>query len=411
MATALLPATAKRPAHVRSTAGYGAFYRHGTNPGLHHASYAHYEAVDKIAQYAAFQGVDPGPTNAQPSWEATGQIIAFLRNPAKFPINRYVQWRPTDTMIGLYKVLDSAQAYRIATDAEFDFPDGSERPQQQDNLIQSYDVPFTTNRKWYGCTIGNLTAKNQPWPVTAAMNQVNMQQAMTNRANRFVGMMETTANWGANTADANTLNGGAGFWDQADTVNYAIRKTVNAALLAIKRATGGMVSASELRMVIGETAAPAIGQSKELADYVKNSYWSKFGIQGDIFGGDASRRGLAQYNIPPELYGVETVLEDTTIVTTPKGVTSTPSFIKDGNSVVICAKIQGLPGDQVGTFAVDNFSTFQWFGFGGPMQVKTFQEPINERTLSGCEENFCEAMPAPVSGFLITNILSTGSSH
>ncbi len=406
---ALLPAEARRP-HVRSN-GYGAFYAHGRDPRGYASSIARYEAMDKIAQYAAFSGVDPGPTNVAPSWEATGEIIAFIRNPEKFPMNRYVEWRPTDAMIGLYKVLDSAQGQRIVTDAEFDFPDGATRPEMQDNLIQFYDVPFTTNRKWYGYTLGDLTSKNQNWNVHSAMAAVTMQQAMTNRTNRFVGMMETVSNWGANAADANTLNAGAGFWDQANTINYAIRKTVNAVLLAIKRATGGMVSARDLRMVIGESAAPAIGQSKELADYVKNSYWSKFGIEGDIYGGDSSRSALARYNIPPELYGVETVLEDATIVTTPKGVTATPSFCKDGNSVCICAKIKGLPGDQVGTFAVPNFSTFQWYGYGGPLQVKTFNEPINERTLGGCEENFCEAMPAPASGFLITNILSTGSTH
>jgi hypothetical protein len=386
--------------------GYGRITAPHHNQAAFDRQVAAYERLD--AQYAAPTFVDPGPTNTDmPSWEATGTIVAFIRDPSKFPMRRYVYWRPSDRLIGLYKVMDFNQAARIVTDAEYDWPDGMERPEGQDNLMGWYDVPFKMNRKWYGWTLGNLTIENCPWQIEAAQGAQTMQQAMTNRCNRFCGMMENPTNWGANTADANVLNNGAGYWDTADTVNYAIRKTINAVVVAIKRATNGMVGAKDLRCVIGAGAAPAIGQSKEMADYVKQAYSdSKAAIQGDIYG------SLQEFNIPPKLYGVETVIEDSTIVTSQKGAsTVTQGFIKDGNSVVITAMVQGMPGDQVGSFAVPNFSTMQWMGYGGELQSQVFQDARNERVTGGCKEIFIETMPAPVSGYLITNVLSTGPIH
>ena len=389
---------------IRRPNGYGSYVAHHRSTGAHTASYDAYERMS--AQYAAATFVDPGPTNTfMPSWDATGQTIVFLRDPFKFPIRRYAYWRPTDAMVGLYKVLDSTQAYRVVSDAEYDFPDGAERPVQNDNLMGFYDVPFKTNRKWYGWALGDLTRKNCPWQIEAAQSAVTMTQATVNRTNRFVGMMETPTNWGANTADCNVLNAGAGFVDQADTNNYAIRKMVNAVVLAIKRATFGMVRAKDIRMVIGPVAAQLMGQSKEMADYVKNSYWGKAALEGDIFG------YIQEFNLPPKLYGVEVVVEDSEIVTSPKGATTAQQFIKDSNIINFAAMVQGLPGDQVGSFAVPNFSTMQWFGYGGEMQVKTFSDQINERVVGGVEENFVEAMPASQSGYCVTNALSIGSTH
>ena len=58
--------------------------------------------------------VIPSATNTWvPNWEATGQIIAFCRNPKEFRINDYVAFRPAKKPIGLYLTLDTTQNRRV----------------------------------------------------------------------------------------------------------------------------------------------------------------------------------------------------------------------------------------------------------------------------------------------------------
>src|SRR5262245_57125273 len=68
----------------------------------------------RIAQYVA--QVEPSPTNTYPpSWDATGQVITFIRNADKFPLNSYCTYRPATTMQGLYLYLDGDQGARVVS--------------------------------------------------------------------------------------------------------------------------------------------------------------------------------------------------------------------------------------------------------------------------------------------------------
>lgn len=348
--------------------------------------------------------VEPSPTNTYPpSWDATGQLITFIRSPNSFKLNDYCKFRPATVMQGLFLYLDGDQGARVPSEAEFDWADGGKRPEGKDMLAQFRYEPYICQRKDYPYVIGNLTRKQCPWQLEAAQAAMAMQQAMTLRTMRIISLLENSANWESSYDDANDLNDGAGHWDAADTGNYAIRKTFNAVVLQINENTNGMVRSKQLRCVIAPDLAKSMGESKEMADYVKNSVWAKETLQGKLAGDNPN----AEYNLPPIVYGVEIVVEDAVKVTSRKGATTVAkSRVKSPNSAVFCAVVDGLPGDQVGNFPVPNFSTFQLFHYDGLLKVVTFEDVEHERLKGHVVEIFTEKMVAPAAGFLVENVLS-----
>ncbi len=67
----------------------------------------------------------PGPKNVL--YEATGQIIEYIRKPKEFPINKYCQYVETPTTNGVYAYIDPDQPVRMVNEAEFAWEDGDHR--------------------------------------------------------------------------------------------------------------------------------------------------------------------------------------------------------------------------------------------------------------------------------------------
>lgn len=354
----------------------------------------------RIAQYAT--QVEPGPTNSYPpSWDATGQIITFIRDPNRFRLNDYTKFRPATTMQGLYLYLDGDQGARVVDDAAFDWADGAERPKGSDQLAQFRYEPYICQRKDYPYVLGNLTRKQCPWQLEAAQAALVMQQAMTNRTKRVMNLLEDADNWEDNHETANNLSGGAGYWGDSDPDLLAIRKTVNEVVLRIEKGTNGMVHEDQLRLVVNPEAAKEVGESKEMSDYVKNSVWAKSTIEGSLFNRNRP------YNLPPVLYGLETVVENAVIVTSRKGASAVAkSFCKAKTSAVVCSMVDALPGDQVGQFPTPNFSTFQIFHYDGLLKMMTWEDVRSERLEGHCTEIYTEKMVAPLAGYLVEDILA-----
>jgi hypothetical protein len=364
---------------------------------------------------------EPSPTNVYvPSLDATGQIIAFIRNPDQFRFNRYVAYRKASKMVGLYMVYDRDNPARIVTEAEYAFPDGAVRPDGFENLdgfdlreyrTRRFDIPFT---------VGNLTRAQASWDIVAAQAAGRLQQWATLFTNSVVSLLETAANWGGvHVADANTLNGNAGFWDTGDTASNPIQKTIYAAVEAIRSDTNSMVSLKDLKMILGVSAARRIRTSREITDYIKGSPDATAQIRGEVDNPNVD------FGLPAKLYGIELVVEDAVRVTSRKTATgfnnATRTFIKEPQSAIIVSKQDGLPGDQVGDFPTPNFSTFQVFyyvgdgpesgeaakqGPSGLYTVETFADSRNLRLDGHVVTNFDRRLVAPESGYLIQNILS-----
>lgn len=364
---------------------------------------------------------EPGPTNTYvQSLDATGQIIAYVRDPKRFRINSYLAYRPAKQMVGLYCVLDRDNQARVVTEAEFAWADGQARPDGYNNL-DAFDLrEYRTKRFDIPFTVGNLTREQASWDIVASQAAGRMQQYMTLQTLLAIQTLETAGNWGANTNDANVLNDGAGFWDTSDTASNAIQKSIYAAIEAVMLATNGVVTMDELRLVIGVKAARRLRTAREITDYIKGSPQALAQVRGEL------PNPNVEFGLPAKLFGVELVVENAVRVTSRKTTSGfnngTRSFIKDPSSAVLMSKVDALPGDQVNaTMPTPNFSTLQVFYYDGPntqnnnseaegpsglYTVETFEDTRNKRLDGHVVTNFDRRLVAPESGYLITNILS-----
>lgn len=350
--------------------------------------------------------------------DISNYVISYIRNAKRFPINKYAQYIETPLQRGAYWYVDPDQPVRIVADAEFAWADGQKRPTGNANQMPGELQSFVTDRRDYPWTLGDLAVENiedfsghdlRQWYAAMAASQ-----AMTNRTNRTAAVLTNTANWGSNTSTANTLNGGAGNWVLASSdptsPNYlAIKKSIMAAYNIITLSTNAVVKLEDLRLVVSPTLATAMGNTSEVYDYVKYSDGSK-AIQA---GTDRDVGGLR--GVPPELYGVEVVVEDTPLVNIrPNWSTATPpvynpasiaagqrAFCWPQGSAVLMSRIGGIEGP----YGAPSFSTYQIYFYGAPMQVEQFHEKKDRLTEGHVSENFVEVLAAPASGMLITGCM------
>lgn len=355
-----------------------------------------------------------------PSWEATGQVIAFIRNPNKFGINNYVAFRPARKSVGLYLEFDLDHPQRSLSLDQMAWPEGAERPGGEHNLAGFEYKEYRTIRRDLAVTLGRQTIAQTDWPILGYHSALVMQQAMTALTRQVITVLDTAANWGTYTAAATALGSGAGKWTSANATpgdaNYLnIKKTINQVALNILKTTGGMVRKENLWMVLAPETAKIISETAEIVDYLKQSPFSMAQVRGD-----APNRNVL-FGLPEMLYGVNIQVEDAVYVSTKKGETLSRSFIKDPDKVVFVSKIDDLPGDEVGDAPTPNFSTFQCFHYSenaadgspsrggnasGLLVVETWEDVRNKRTEAHVTWQTAEKLVAPSSGYLVTDVLT-----
>ena len=322
---------------------------------------------------------------------ATGALqVEFTRAVNTFPITKYAQIVPTQQMTGYYLRLDSDDNVRVTDTNEFSWPLGNDRPVGKMN--QHDFVSFTTARYAYPFYIPNETVKQAAWDVVAQHARAKAQLAMTARSMRTATALTTSGTFSAvgNYYATGTDNSGVGAWT-ASTGNN-IQKGIQVALQRISLATGGAVRGeTDIMLVISPVIANALSQTAEVRDYVKNYPAALPFLQGaDTF---------AKYGLPPNLFGVQVVVDDSVKVTTKKGPSSqTRSFVY-GNSAVFVSR----PGGLVGVEGSTSFSTVQIFAFED-MTVENWDDPRDRRIEGRVIDNSISAVVAPVSGVLVADV-------
>lgn len=340
--------------------------------------------------------------------EATGQAIAYVRDPNKFKINQYVQLIRAPKPVVVYAELDPDQPVRVVTDQEFAWEDGDPRPRGNNNMGNFKWTEVRVFRRNYGYTVGHQAIEAaEGWNPKAFFNATILSQAMTNMTQRFITLMENTANWGSNTAAANTLNGGFGFWgaasnDPASAHYLAIKKSILAAVEDIVLATNGMVTMEDLKLVISPGLALAMSETSEIHTYLEKQARSIEVIEGSML-----PLGNDQWGLPPTLYGLPVVIENAVIVKERKNVAGTPAtanrtFVKSDNSAVIVSRVGGLEG----LYGAPSFSTLQRYYFLYDMAIEAFDNPKDKLFESNVVDQFKEVLAANRAGYLITNTLS-----
>jgi len=350
--------------------------------------------------------------------EATGQVIEYIRKPNEFAINTYAQYVETPLPQGMYAYVDPDQPVRIVNEAEFAWEDGDARPTGNANLLSYQWIPFRTYRRDYPWTLGNQAIEStkdfsKMDPAVQEAGQV-ASQAMTNRTNRVITMLQTAGNWGNNTADANTLNGGRGPWSMASSdptsPNYlAIKRSIDAMMLIINLSTNARVKRSKCMLILSPGAARVMGETSEIYDYVK------YGASGGLKVQEGDDRDYDEdWGLPAKIYGLKVCVEDSPICNTypvldatthaiqPASIsTGARSYVKNDTTAIIVTRIGGIEG----AYGSPSFSTVQIYFYGAPMQVEQFPDKKNRRTEGHVSETFFEVVAAPASGGLITNIM------
>jgi hypothetical protein len=342
--------------------------------------------------------------------QATGTVIGYTRDPKEFAANRWVQNIQAPAPVFLYAQIDQDQPVRMVNEAEYAWEDGADRPSGNHNLTSFNWVEGRTFRRDYPYTLGlqavETARKLGAFDPELVEAKSVASQAMTNRVNRLINLCETAGNWGNNTATANVLNGGAGYWDTAsndptDPGYLAIKKSLLEALRRINLGTNGMVKPKDMRLVLSPGLAMAMANTGEIHDYVKSTANTSIQNLTDTLGNVNEQWGL-----PPKLYGVEVVVEDAVKVTIYPNADGTKAstalseraYCKSDTNAFLTSQ----PGGIDAPYGTKSFGTVQCYFYEYEMAVQSRTDTWHQKIEGHVVEQFKEVLAAAPSGFLIT---------
>jgi hypothetical protein len=347
---------------------------------------------------------------------STQYVIGYVRQPGEFPINRLIQLVPAPAPSFFYYKLDRDQSIRIHNLSENLWADGADRPERRDNQFAFLESQGFCLRYDFNSRVGNIALKmaQSTWKAKQVYLASLASQAMTARTlNLWQGLgtggwlgLDAAATWpSTNTADANTLNAGAGTWDKAgsDPSNpgtyMAIRKSIMKAVNGIFLQTNGKVKHKDLRMAVSPNLAEVMANTDEIRDAYKYGPMAKEMIEGE------EENYNERFGLPKRYAGVEIVVEDSPFLSdNPTANATTQSsnraYIKADNKAVIMSR-PGKIDAEVGP----SFSTVQLYWFESQMKMAEFNDPKNEYTGLHATDYYTIVGPALESGFLITNCI------
>lgn len=343
--------------------------------------------------------VYPGGSNTYiPNHRATNNlVIGFSRDVKRFPLNSYIQLKPVTQDQGKYLKITTEEAGRIldADLSQFVWPDGADRPQNNDGTELFAYWDYRTHRYNYGYKLG-YKAKNQAdWAIGKTHQQIKAQQAMTARTNRVHSILAANSSWETgHRKDVATISGNTGTWAASTTARQDIKRSLNYAAEMILLSTLSVVRKEDLRLVLNVPTAHRISECQEIVDHIKGSPEAYSQVKG------GSGR-WSQYGLPDSLYGFEVVVEDTAKVTSRRGAaTTTRGFVMPDSVAYLLSR----PGDLVAPDGEGpNFSTICIFSFE-EMTVQEFDDEKNRRLEGHVVDDFAPVVTASVSGFKFENI-------
>lgn len=334
--------------------------------------------------------------------QATGQVIAFVKKPEEFIINKWVQLTPVPQPTGVYSRLDRDNGVRVKNIDQYVWADGTDLPSGQYFTSRFTVAEFRTQRHAVPWELGAQAVENANlWnpKLTHMMESVSM--LMTLRTKRIYTLAESGGNWSGNTAAATSLGGGK--WDAGSSTNPYFALGLLAAAQAINLGTNGKVVINHLRAIFNPADAIAIGNSAEIRDYLKGSVHARMMIE-DPFGAVNAMWGLPHY-----YQGVELIVDTTPQVTEEMNssgseATSNRSYIKSSDSVIIVSR----PGSLETELSQKSYSTIQIFYYQkvGLMQVKGEYDGWNEKWRGAVVDQTGEYITAPMSGYLVTDVVT-----
>ena len=372
-----------------------------------------------------------GPWNAVlPA--ATGQVIQLMRDPAKMPYNRYVQYIPApDEGNGMYR-------YAVL------HPDDPTRLASLNDYVWALDDPaptgraFKVNAKWdaghttryaFPYTLGQRTQKGwRQAGIDAKLlyDRYRVNHAMLHRASRVVNALRSTS-WGANSKTVAELLASIGapgaFFDQSSGVELLPDGTPNPKFQIIKKvfqlikrrmnlATNGALTGEEFVAVLPVDVAVAMSYAGEIVNALKQSQHAK----------DLTNPNLADWSLPESYGGFKLVVEDTVRVFIREDFDGTiadvtqsdeKDYILNTDSIYFTSR----PGGIDGQMGFQNFSTVQVYHWtesttdnpgGGIASVEARGDNWNQVTEGRVIIEDEVRVPSTICGFELKDTLSTG---
>lgn len=341
----------------------------------------------------------PGGSNTYlPVWEATGLIVKYTRNPSFFRINKYVKTMKVPKDQGYYLTLNGDTPYRVVSVNDFLWEDAADAPGGRQDRQAFGFLPYRTARYCFPFNLGRKSTEQAEWPVLAEHAAMVAAKAMTVRTLLNTTLATTAANW-SGTGFTNT-GAALGTWSTSSETDLFIQKTLNAALIVIEQASGGIVTDEEaLQLTFNPTTARNISVSPEYRNYIKGSPDALSALTDQ-------RNPNRKYGLAPFLYGLRLVVENAIVVTTPKsGNVPTPpsqtrSYVWPAAHAVISSKPQGIVAPDEQTL---DFSTF-CMRFYEEMTTEQKSDPDNRREVGRVVEDYTCVLQAPQTGYDITGV-------
>lgn len=324
---------------------------------------------------------------------ATGALqVEFTRAVNTFAITQYAQIVPVNQMTGYYLRLNPDDNVRIVSNKEFNWPLGNDRPMGKEN---EHDfVAYTTQRYAFPFYIPNETMKQAAWDIVASHARSKAQLAMTSRTSRAASVLSSASSAFNDVGNyyATATAAGGGNWYASSGSN--IQKTIQAALRRIALGTAGAVRPDDVNLVMNPVTANLMSQTAEIQNYVKNYPAALPFLQGsDLFN---------KYGLPPYIFGVKLVVDDSVTVSSQKKASSTTrAYVWADDAVAFVSR----PGGLIGVEGSTSFSTVQIFAYED-MTVENWDDPHNRRIEGRVIDNSVAAIVAPTSGVYVTSVAS-----
>ena len=137
----------------------------------------------------------PGGTNVYVPTLHADLMVAYIRNPNKFPINKYITVRKVDKQIGYYVKWSNTGQARITNLDTVAWADGNDAPMNTQEG-DTFDFPqFNAKRHAYVDRAGYLAVEQGGWDILAKKAAEQAMKGMTYRSYRVAQTLTTSTNY------------------------------------------------------------------------------------------------------------------------------------------------------------------------------------------------------------------------
>jgi hypothetical protein len=350
---------------------------------------------------AAYPSGNPGNTFV-PNFEASGKlVIGFSRNPKDFTVNRWTTLTPVKQSMGMYLRITPDNAARVLATQGQDliWADGAYAPKGRWNTNSFEFEPFLTQRYAPSVTLGYKAVEQATWEIKAIHAAMLAQQAMTLRSMRAISVLETTGNYtnqGTFKSYVTSGGGSAVFAGSGTPTNPAVKYALAYAAQQIQQYTLGTAKPKDLVLVTQPVTASTVATGQEIHTYLKENP-----IALEVIKGKGDFNPNAQWFLPPTLYGFPLAIEDSVRVSTQKGETVAPAYVKSSNSWALISR----PGSGLGVEGGRNWSFIEIFSYE-EMTVWSKEDDENRLCELRVIDDYDVRSVSPVAGVLMTSLFS-----